>query len=480
MKIAIGGIATENSTFSIWHTSLADFTLTRGEMILARYPFLSHYSEIEFVPLVRARALPGGPVEQAAYNTVKSELLTKLRESGPWDGVYLDMHGAMNVFGMEDAEGDWMQSIREVVGPDSLISASYDLHGNVSERVIRNVDILTAYRTAPHVDVMETLERALELLVSGLRDKIRPYKQYISVPIALPGEKTSTEWEPGEGLYNLLPETLSQPGILDASLTVGYAWADEPRSHAAVIVLGTDEKVVDSEALKLAAAYWDVRKDFQFGVPVGTSDECIQMALDSPESCVFISDSGDNPTAGGVGDVTYTLGRMIDLGVPDAVYASIPDAESVEKCFAAGEGNEVQLQLGGKLDTVHSKPLLITGIVLKTAEFPRIEYGQDTGTNKQAVVRVGNVKVIVTEYRTPFHYISHFQRLDIEPLEHKLVVIKIGYLEPDLKRAAPKALLALSPGAVNQALEQLSYHRIQRPIYPLDPEMEWEPQLNQF
>lgn len=480
MKIAIGGIATENSTFSIWHTSLAEFTVTRGEKMLERYPFIRQYEDVEFVPIIRARALPGGPVEPAAYDSVKSELLAGLKDRGPWDGVYLDMHGAMNVFGREDAEGDWMQSIREVVGPDCLMAASYDLHGNVSERVISNLDIFTAYRTAPHVDVMETLERAVDLLVYCLKEKIRPYKQYVSVPVALPGEKTSTEWEPGQGLYGLLPETLEKPGIIDASMTVGYAWADEPRSHAAVVVLGTKHDAVDAEALRLAQAFWDVRKEFQFGVPIGTSDECIQMALESAEPCVFISDSGDNPTAGGVGDVTYTLGRMIALDVPDAVYASIPDAESVERCFDAGEGEEVQLDLGGKLDTVHSQPLSITGTVLKVAEMPRIEYGLDAGTNKQAVVQVGNVKIIVTEYRTPFHFISHFQRLGIEPLEHKLVVIKIGYLEPDLKRAAPKALLALSPGAVNQALDQLPYKRIQRPIYPLDPDMEWEPQLNQF
>lgn len=475
MRIAITGIATENSTFSVSTTALDDFTILRGDAMLSRYPFLAQFDDITFVPLLRARALPGGPVGSEAYQQIKREMLALLRDQGPWDGVYLDMHGAMYMRGMEDAEGDWMESIRGVVGDGCLMAASYDLHGNVSQRVMDNVDLLTAYRTAPHVDVAETLERAVTLLVNCLRQSLRPYKRFIPVPVALPGEKTSTEWEPGKSLYDRIPDVVARDGILDASILIGYAWADEPRAHASVIVLGTDESAVNAEAVSLARQFWDVRRDFQFGVPAASTDEIIQMALDAPETCVFISDSGDNPTAGGVGDVTYTLGRLIGLHVPSAVYASIPDAEAVEACHAAGVGAMVNLNVGGKLDTRYSQPLPIRGDVLAVEAFHRDEYGHIGPLNKQAVVRVGGVKVILTEYRTPFHYISRFERLGIDPLQHKLVVIKIGYLEPDLKRAAPKSLLALSPGAVNQRLTELPYERIRRPIFPLDKAMDFDP-----
>lgn len=478
MKIAVGGIATENSTFSVWKSGMDAFTITHGEDFEDQYPFFgditSAFPTFEFVPIVRGRALPGGRVEKSVYDHIKGEMLDGLRGQN-WDGVYLNMHGAMYVDQLEDAEGDWMQSIREVVGEDCLIAASYDLHGNVSPRVISNVDILTAYRTAPHVDVMETRERAVSLLIMCLTEGIRPYKGYVQIPVALPGEKTSTEWEPGMSLYAEIPQTLDADGVLDATITVGYAWADEPRTGATAIVLGTDENVVKREAERLAQAYWDVRGDFQFGVPVGSSDEVIQMALDAPESCVFISDSGDNPTAGGVGDVTYTLGRLIALNVPDAVYASIPNAEAVTACAEAGVGAEVTVTIGGVLDTRYSEALTITGKVLFVDDIARMEYGRQLPAQKQAVVQVGGVQVIITEKRTPFHFIRQFQDLGIEPTDHKIVVIKIGYLEPDLKRAAPKALLALSPGAVNQALEQLPYERIPRPMFPFDADMTWTP-----
>jgi microcystin degradation protein MlrC len=475
-RVAIGGIATENSTFSIWTTQLENFAIVRGTELAERYPFLESYPHIEFVPLLRARALPGGPVAYNVYQQIRDELLSALRDGTPWDGIYLDMHGAMYVRDLPDSEGDWMSAIRNTAGTRCVIAASYDLHGNVSQRVFDNVDILTAYRTAPHVDTEATRERAIRLLTEILEVGQRPKSRLYQIPVALPGEKTSTEWEPGQSLYAEIDNTIKRGGILDASILVGYAWADEPRTGATVIVYGQEQVPVDDEARRLAQAYWNRRKDFRFGVPAGTSDECISMALAAEESCMFISDSGDNPTAGGVGDVTYTLERMIARDVPTAIYASIPDAVAVAQCHDMGVGSQISLEIGGKLDTVYGKPLPITGTVINLAAFPRHEYGRSfkNQINRQAVIRVGNINIILTEYRTPFHYISQFEQLALDPLKHKLVVIKIGYLEPDLKRVAPKALLALSPGAVNQALEQLPYRHIRRPMFPFDQEMEWE------
>ncbi|MCB0059305.1 MAG: M81 family metallopeptidase, partial [Caldilineaceae bacterium] len=135
MRIALGGIAIESCTFSPLPSRLSDFTIRRGAEFLDRYPFLANYAgRAEFVPLLYARALPGGSVEPEAYAAMKGEYLDLLRANGPWDGVYLDFHGAMNVRGMDDAEGDWVVAVREVVGPQCLLAASFDLHGNISER----------------------------------------------------------------------------------------------------------------------------------------------------------------------------------------------------------------------------------------------------------------------------------------------------------------------------------------------------------
>lgn len=465
MRIAIGGIATESCTFSPLPTRREDFVTARGEELLRRYPFLPQFAA-EFIPTLGAWAMPGGPVEPDTYRELKAEFLQALSHAGPLDGLYLDLHGAMFVQGLDDAEGDWVAAAREVVGPQALISASLDLHGNVTPWLVEQADILTAYRTAPHRDYLETRQRACALLVRCLEEGIRPQSAWIRVPVILPGERTSTEVEPAASLYAQLEAVDRQPGVLSASILVGYVWADDPHAAASVVVTGTDREEAWRQAARLARQYWDVRKEFGFGVPAGTTDECIRWALAAPEAPVFISDSGDNPTAGGVGDVPAVLERLLAHDVLDAVVAGIADAEAVAHCRAAGLGAEVSVSLGGKLDPLHGSPLPVRGRVVHLAP-PGLPGGD------QAVLRIGGVQVILTQRRKAFHTLADFQQAGINPLAHKIVVVKIGYLVPDLQRLARRAFLALSPGAVDQAIERLPYRRIQRPIYPLDPDMEW-------
>lgn len=467
MRIALGGIAIESCTFSPLPSRLSDFTIRRGADFLDRYPFLDlHADGIEFVPLLYARALPGGAVEPAAYAALKAEYLDLLRANGPWDGVYLDFHGAMNVRGMDDAEGDWVAAVRAIVGPQCLLAASFDLHGNISQREAATLDMLTAYRTAPHVDVIATRAKALRMLLRCLADNIRPERVWIPIPVVLPGEKTSTEWAPGDRLYAALAESDGAPGLLDISLWVGYVWADEPRAGATVVATGTDRAVLEQEARKVAQRYWDARHEFQFGVPAGTIEKCIDWALAAPEPCVFISDSGDNPTAGGAGDTNVALAALLAHDVPSALVASIADAPAMATLLAAGVGATVAVALGGKLDPFTCPPLPVRGIVRHLA----------AGENSEAVLQVGGVHVIVTARRRPYHFVADMRRLGLDPLAHKIVVVKIGYLEPDLKRHAPRALLALTPGAVDQAIERLPFQRVRRPLFPLDQGMEWSPE----
>lgn len=469
MRIAVGGIATESCTFSPWTTKLADFWVQRGDEVMAggQYPFFAQH-EATFLPTLKARALPGGSVETAVYHTLKAELLERLAALGPVDGVYLDLHGAMNVVGMDDAEGDLATAVRAIVGPTCLISASMDLHGNISDRFVRAIDMLTAYRTAPHIDTLETRAKAVAMLVNCLQSGTRPHIWRLPVPVILPGERTSTEVEPGATVYAALQASDSVAGLLDASIFVGYVWADEPRASATVVVTGFDKAAMQAEGRRLGQIYWQARHNFVFGVPAGTADECLDWALAAPNQPVFISDSGDNPTAGGVGDVAAFAERLLARDdITSAVLASIADEAAVRHCHAAGLNATVTLSLGGKLDPVHGRPLTITGRVIHLSD-------NDPVAGKIAVVHVKTSKLIVTERRKPYHYMADFQALGIDPHAHKIVVVKIGYLVPELKQAAAHAFLALTPGAVNQDIPSLTYHRVQRPIYPLDPEMEWE------
>ncbi|HGK6433093.1 TPA: M81 family metallopeptidase, partial [Klebsiella aerogenes] len=312
MRIAVGGIHIECSTFNPVLTHEAEFRTVKGEALLEapHFQFLRDYPAT-FLPTLHTRAIPGGPVARETYEQFKAEFLSRLQAQLPIDGLYLAMHGAMYVEGMEDAEGDWITAARACVGDDCPIAVSYDLHGNVTQRIIDAIDIYSTYRTAPHIDIEETMRRSVSMLVNSLQNGVRPGIVWAPIPVLLPGERTSTEDEPAKSLYAMLPHSDQIDGVLDSSLMVGYVWADEPRATAAAIFTGTDRAVLEQQAAKLAQAYWDAREDFVFGCRTGSVAECVAQAIASPTGPVILADSGDNPTGGGVGDRGDVLAELL-------------------------------------------------------------------------------------------------------------------------------------------------------------------------
>ncbi|QNL50612.1 M81 family metallopeptidase [Olivibacter sp. SDN3] len=481
-RIAIAGLGIESSTFSPALTHEEAFHPRYGAEVMDYYPFFSPdsvlYEAADWAPTLIGKSLPGGTVTREAYESLVTKTLDSLQQNGPYDGLYFDIHGAMSVVGLDDPEGDFISRIREVIGTETIISTSMDLHGNVSQRLAQHTDLITCYRMAPHEDAMETKRRAVANLVERIKNgKGKPtYKAWVPIPVLLPGEKTSTRIEPAKSVYEAVAPAAAQDGIIDAAIWVGYAWADEPRNHAVVMVTGDDKENVGSTAEKLAQSFWDARTDYAFVAPTGSLVECLNQALKSKKRPFFISDSGDNPTAGGAGDVTWTITEILKRpefkkpNGPSLIYASIPGPELVEKAIAAGVGNPVEGYAGAAVDDRYAPPVHLTGTV------EAIEQG-DRNAEVEVVVKVGSVHVIVTKKRKPYHKENDFTRLGLQPRESDIVVVKIGYLEPELYAMRADWLLALTPGGVDQDLERLPYKRIQRPMFPLDKDMD-DPDLS--
>ncbi|MFB7891410.1 M81 family metallopeptidase [Microbacterium sp. NPDC056044] len=475
-RIGIGGISIESSTFSPHISGDEAFTIRTGDELLAYYPFLAEGMALRdaatWVPLTHGRSLPGGAVAPETYARMKQAIVDGIRADGPFDAFFFDIHGAMSVVGMDDAEGDLATAVREALGPDTLVSTSMDLHGNVSDALFDAVDLITCYRMAPHEDWMNTKQRAVHNLLERLRgaagadpDARRPYKAWVRVPVLLPGEKTSTRLEPAHGLYGAIPDVEDLDGVVDAAVWVGYAWADEPRCHATVIVTGDDPALISREAERLGQRYWDARADFVFVGPTATLDEALDQALadDAPRPYV-ISDSGDNPTAGGAGDVSWTLGRLLERAdLEDAsrtvIAASVFDPEAVRGACEAGIGATVTLHAGGRVDPGPRGPVALTGEVFSITD-------GDPVAGTQVVVRRGAVHAIVTERRKPFHHLDDFRMLGLDPATADVVIVKIGYLEPELYDLAAEWTLALTPGGVDQDLLRLGHSRLRPGTYP--------------
>lgn len=475
-RIGIGGIAIESSTFSPLPSTTDNFVIHRGEEIVENYPYFEGGTfegrqDVTWLGTLKARSIPGGPITAESYAEMKGDLLARLDAVLPLDGFFFDIHGAMSVIGLDDAEGDLITSIREKVGKSCIISTGMDLHGNVTETLVENIDIFTAYREAPHIDAMERKAQAVRNLLMCLDEGIRPHRAWVRIPVGLPGERTSTFWEPGKTVYGKLTESDSVDGVLDASLWVGYVWADQPRNSATTVVTGTDPDAIAGEAKKIAQRYWDARNEFDFGVPTGDADWAIETALASETTPVVISDSGDNPTAGGAGDIPIMAQKLlaqesIATGEKTALLASLMNAEAVKQAIAAGVGSDITVTLGGVNDPVNGFPIEVTGTVHSIHKSDAV-WGGDI-----AIIKSGGLHIIVPSRRIQFAMPSSFDQFGLNLEELDVIVIKIGYLDHEWEELAPTRLLALTPGAVNQDIPNLEFKNIQRPMFPFDADMD--------
>ena len=439
-RIGITGIAIESSTFSPAITTEKEFDIKYSSEIFGRYPFFdqSYVDNADWFPTMTARALPGGVVSKEAYESMVLQIIELTKQTLPLDGLFLDIHGAMNVIGMDDPEGDFIERIRAVIGNKTMISTSMDSHGNVSEKLAKYSDIITCYRKAPHTDALESKQRALDNLVDRLKSgKGKPkYKAWIPVPILLPGEQTSTRVEPGKSLYEKVKPIADSKGVVDAAVWVGYAWGDAPRNQAVVMTVGDNKKAVVNGAEELAQSFWDARYEFDFVAPTSTLDSALNQAFNYQKNKIdnkpfIISDMGDNPTAGGAGDVTWTLDKLLKIeefksgNGPELIYASIPGPDLILNALNTKIGDKVSGYVGAKVDDRFSPPILLNGIL------KAVHLG-DKNAEAEVVVQVGSIKVIVTNKRKPYHYISDFTNLNLDPKNTDILMVKIGYLVPEL------------------------------------------------
>lgn len=472
IRVLTAGIAHESNTFIPQMTGLEGFNIRRGSNVLQDQPWANFLEEqgVEVIPTLHASSGPSGMVSKEAYENLRDEIMEGISAAGAVDGIFLDMHGAMHVEGYPDAQVDFVQQIRKLVGNEVVIAASFDLHGNISPEFIEGLNIVSAYRTAPHIDGDETRLRTATLLVEALQNDLLPQTAHINLPILIPGEKGITSVEPLKSLYESLNQISAMEGLMDASIFVGMPWTDVNRAGMSVQVVARDKQhlpLAQAEAEALANTLWEQRDMLTFDVPTATLDDAIEMAVEAPEVTVFITDSGDNITAGAAGDGTLVLERLLAYRVPDAVLAGIVDPEAVEQCVSAGVGAEIELSVGGKIDNVYSKPLAISGTVIRLSSEPP-DFNQ-----MAAVVQVEGVLLVLQSGHNAFTDPAHFRAVEIDPLAHKIVVVKEGYLFQGLRDIAPRAIMALTPGFAYQLVENIEYEHVRRPIYPLDPQMTW-------
>ena len=349
LRIGIAGIAIESSTFSPHRAGLADFDVRRGEDLLRRYDFLGKEwaQGVDWVPLLHARSLPGGAVLPEVYDDLSAEIIDKIGSAGELDGFFFDIHGAMSVVGRQRRRG---RSGHPGPGRARARRPRLDLDGPARQRLPRarhgrRPDHLLPDGAARGRAWRPRSARPATWSSGSASGRGKPGKAWIRCRCCCPVRRPPPGIEPARvDLRGGSPRSQTSAGVLDAAIWVGYAWADEPRCRAAVVVTG-DDAAADHRARRPS---WPRRT----GVHGTTSRSSRRRArwrsawppaLASTARPFLISDSGDNPTAGGAGDVSWTLGQLLTVdeltsGNATAIHASITDPDAVAACVAAGVG----------------------------------------------------------------------------------------------------------------------------------------------
>ncbi len=487
-RILVGGLHHESDTFNPIITSKSDIWVRRSEELFkgeredsisgAIHALLS--AGYEVVPTLIARAVPNGEWDSEYYFKLKSEMLDKIKESLPLDAICLSLHGSMRVHGIGEAEGDILESIR-LICPDIPIFSSLDMHATITDRMLKNANGFVGYKCAPHTDTYQTGEHAARLVIECLEEKLSPKMAAVHIPMLVAGEQSETSVEPMKSLISILRDYEKRPDVMAASYLLGFPWADtEENGVTALVVTKKSQDDADRYAKELASIFWDSREKFHFYNETYEPNECLEKANESIKSGVWpvvISDSGDNPTAGSSQDVTNFLKRILahsDLSKlsPPLVYQAFYDPDIVKKAFDVGVGAYVKGSLGAKFDTVTSTPLDINAKVIS------LKKEWSGAQNKDlALLDVDGIYVIVTSGHVGCYDPDMMRVLGIKPEECKCIVVKLGYLEPEIRSIAKRSMMALTDGSTNEVFSRLHYKRLKRPIYPLDSDKGLEPEL---
>lgn len=478
MKVLIGGLYHESNTFNPYITNVEEFVVDEGEKMLGKVASTKVFKEagVEVVPSVYAFGLPSGIVSKKAYRIFADKILGALEKNPDIDGIWLHLHGSMIVENIGSCELQLLKEIREIVGFEIPISLTLDIHCNNDLSLNKYANIIRTYRSVPHVDQKETEEITAKLLVKSMKNKSLPDPILKRVPMIIPGEAAVDSLEPLKSIFKKLEEIENQEGIMTASFCIGFSWADTKNTSSSVIVIPESEKYREYalEVTNTLIEYiFEKRDDFDFSSVAFRTEDAIIEALSSDEKPIFISDSGDNTTGGGVGSSTYFLEKIIEKKIlieeknKRICIAAIYDEEAYSYCSKKKLGEEIDL-LVGTGEYKLSKPISIKGTLKSKGNLMGYLGFTDVKVGDVYTISLGNIDIVIANKAYSFITGNHFFEANLDLDEYDIIVIKQGYMFADIEKISQLHILGLSPGATYQEIEKLKYEKIPRPVYPFD------------
>lgn len=389
----------------------------------------------------------------------------------------------MYIHGLGDAEGFLLEELRAAL-PEIPIFCSLDTHTTMTQRMHDNADGFAAFKCAPHTDRYETGVKAAEMTIAALERGVKAKSAWVRVPFLVAGEKSSSTVEPMRSLAEKTRAAEREPGILAASYLMGFPWCDNENSSAAVYVTAENQALADECAIRLAEELWARRDDFCFQTETYSEAEALDAAFEGVRTGgpfpIYLSDSGDNPTAGSTSDCTGFLRRIMEdprtdeLETP-VVFGGILRPGSNPSLQGQGSGQGADVDFGAKF----RQKLFGSELRQRDRVFAYIKgWNKFHGVGDIALFRSCGVDIVLSENHIGYGLPAVFGDLGRNPADMQIVVCKLGYLTAQQAAYAKRSIMALSKGSTNEDLTSLDYRHIPRPIFPLDTDFSFEPAEN--
>ena len=480
MRVFSGTLATETNTFAPMPTGMATFR-ERGYWKAGKHPdHMSFFAGPLWAARLRgkpagwtliegmvASAQPGGTTTRAAYEALRDELLADLRAALPLDMVLLGLHGAMVADGCDDCEGELLQRVRAIVGPKVVVGVELDPHHHLSDAMVKNADLLVAFKEYPHTDVLERALELVDLCAAKREGRIAPVASVVDCEMIV---TMHTSREPARGFVDRIMALEGQDGILSVSIAHGFAWGDVPDMGTKVLVYSDGDAVKgDALARKLADELIAMREALT--VPYPGVDAALDEALAFDGGPVVLADGADNPGGGAAGDSTFILQRLLERGIGNACLGPLWDPIAARIAFEAGVGARLNLRIGGKIGPLSGDPLdlPVKVVALQSDMFMTGLSNTPTALGDCALVEAGGVQIVLISLRNQAMGSDLFTKLGVDLAAKKIVVVKSSqHFYASFSKVAQKVIYVGAPGAVTLDLKTLPYKKIKRPKWPID------------
>lgn len=484
MRIFSAGLSLEVNTFSPLVTSyrcfLEDQAIRPSErhveprMSTAAFWVAQERAEMEgytFIPGSCFWAMPNGMATRNAYERMRDEILSQLRAALPVDGVVLMLHGAMVADGYDDCEGDILDHVRQIVGPQVVIGVLFDPHCHLTIKKCQLADIIVLFKEYPHTDFVERGEEVLSLVLDMIRGRIRPVKSLWDCRLIASFPTTT---QPMRGIVDRAFAQERQKNVISVSIGHGFPQGDVLESGARVLVITNDDKprgdAIAREIGEALAAIKEISAP-RLLPPGAAIDEALSNIAPAKRP-ITIADTSDNAGGGAPSDNTTFLRLLMERGVAGASVGPIWDPVAVRLAFDAGPGARIRLRLGGKVCWASGQPIDADVEVLACVADARQTFaGSPVDMGDAVGIRTTQgVGAVLVSRRCQAMGHDVFSTLGIDPLNERILVVKSNqHFFASFGPISEQVIYATGDGLLSADYRDYPWRKVARPIWPLDP-----------